>query len=120
MPIWTSVTSFSDEVELRVATEADEPGVDVEGSSPTSVVCEPDESSESIKSRGAGGGFSSRPKVGSGADLTRKYVEMGAGPEYAMWNGMRCGIQRGAFSSLIAAILRAADEFAMVTMDADG
>lgn len=35
------------------------------------------------------------PKVVWGAALGRKYVEMGAGPVYLMWNGMRCGIQTG-------------------------
>ena len=29
--------------------------------------------------------------AGGGASFTRKYVDTGAGPEYAMWNGMRFG-----------------------------
>ena len=36
-----------------------------------------------------GVGVVSRPKVGAVVGLMRKYVDIGAGPEYSMWKGMR-------------------------------
>lgn len=66
----------------------------------TRVVCESDD----VESSGGGVAdfwLSSAlplPYEGGGADLTRKYVDIGAAPEYAMWNGIRFGVHLGRVS----------------------